>query len=310
MAGLAGCGSGGGPLPFSQFEPAAATAICHVEVLCRAYPDQATCMASAYPQPHFYETMGQDIASGKVIYDGAAARACIDTINEISSCARSTLAAIDLNPTCNKVFTGAVTAGGACFFNEECVGGGTCMIAGSCSSGQCCVGACGPPKVIVPLGGDCSSSGTSCATGTVCVSDAISGARSCQKPVVAGGTCTSSSVCAAGLYCDMGSTCQPLVPTGGACDPAMVESVDCDNSSDHCSNSTSLCTPRLPIGSPCVTTANLCVSYAACDQASGTCVQRPLVGAACSLTGPSCLAGSCDQTSGTCVLKPAAGVCS
>lgn len=310
MAGLAGCDSSGGPIPFSQFQTAAATAICHLGVLCRGYPDQATCMASEYPQPHLYDTLGQDIASGKVTYDGTLARTCIDAINGISSCTRSTLATIDLNPTCNKVFTGTVAAGGDCFFSEECIGEGTCLLASSCSSGQCCVGTCQPPKVIVPMGGDCSTSGQSCATGTVCVSDAMSGARICQKPVAAGGTCTSSSVCAAGLYCNMSSTCQPLAATGGACDPAMVGSMDCDNRADHCDSGTSLCTPRLAIGSPCVTTSNICVSYAACDATSGTCVQRPLVGAACAANGPSCMAGNCDQASATCVLKPTGGACS
>jgi hypothetical protein len=310
MAVLVGCDSSGDPIPFSQLQTAAVTAVCHVDVLCGSYPDQATCMASAYARPHFFDTLSQDVASGKVTYDGALARTCIDAIKGVSSCARSTLATVDVNVPCDKVFTGTVAAGGDCFFKEECVGGGACLTASSCSSGQCCVGTCQPPKVIVPLGGDCSTSAQSCATGTVCVSEATSGARTCQKPVAAGGTCTSSSVCAAGLYCDMGSTCQRLVATGGICNPAMVGSIDCDNQADHCDSVTSVCTPRLSLGSPCITIANICVSYAACDTASGTCVERPLVGAACSANGPSCLAGSCDQTSATCVLNPTAGACS
>jgi len=48
---------------------------------CRAFPDQATCPASRQVTPHDYDTLNQDIGSGKVVYDGAKARACFDAAN-------------------------------------------------------------------------------------------------------------------------------------------------------------------------------------------------------------------------------------
>ena len=87
---LVGCGSGDVPIPFPEFESTALTALCRLEVLCGTYLDSATCMTSEQTQPHLYDTLAQDIASGKVNYDGASARTCIDTINGVSSCNRNT----------------------------------------------------------------------------------------------------------------------------------------------------------------------------------------------------------------------------
>jgi hypothetical protein len=312
----AAVGCGGGAIPFPQFEPTALAAVCRLEVLCQAYPDQVTCMTSEQIEPHFYDTLGKDIAGGKVIYDGASARACVDAINGFSSCSRSAFATIDASPACSKIFTGTVATGGACFFGEECAGQGTCGSTSSCAIGQCCAGTCQAGSVTVQLGGDCSRAGTVCTAGTICLGNSgssplASTTQTCQNPVQAGGACANLNACAAGLYCDANSqTCKAQVATGGACDPSL-SSTDCESEADHCDATTMTCTPPLAIGSPCANSTQSCVSYATCDATSGTCIARPDVGAACDATnGPNCLGGTCDASSGSCMLEPIVGACS
>ena len=310
---VVGCGNDS--IPFPELQSSVVSAACRYDVLCQAYPDEATCRASAQTQPHLFDTLGADIASGKVIYDGVSARACVDGINSLSSCTRdafSTLAASAA--ACARVFTGTVGAGGTCFFSEECVGGGDCLTTGNCTTSyQCCAGTCQTPPTTVPAGGDCSttSSPSVCAAGTLCVVDP-SGSGTCRAPVGAGGTCSNSTICANGLYCDLATTqsCQPLVPTGGTCN-SQLGSQDCNGPQDVCDPNTSVCRPPLAVGAPCTNSSQTCVAYASCDATSGTCVERPAVGAACDATnGPSCLAGNCDTGSSTCVLPPSAGACS
>jgi hypothetical protein len=313
---VAGCDGSGGSIPFSELEPSAAAAFCHVDVLCGAYPDAATCMASLEAQPHFYDTLSQDISSGKVIYDGVHARECLDRYNGVSSCARSALATLNLDMTCNNssIFTGTVAAGGPCFFSEECAAGGTCRKTDTtCTSVQCCPGTCLAMPTPVAVGGDCSAVGATCVSGSSCVFDSATtpATETCQKPGAAGAPCVSIASCANPLYCDtMSGTCKSPVAEGGACDPAM-GSLGCDDGNDRCDPTTMLCTPRLAPRTACDPTNSGCVSYAACDATTSTCVELPLAGASCDATnGPSCLGGTCDATTSICTLTPAAGACS
>jgi|GEM_PF-2435290 len=315
LVAVAGCDGGDGPIPFSQFEPSAEQAVCHLFVLCGDFPDQATCLASEQVQPHYYETIAQDISSGKVVYDGARARTCLDAINALSSCNRSTRASIQrLDPTCSDIFTGTVAAGGGCFVSAECAGGGTCaQTQGTCTLNACCAGTC-LGSTSVALGGDCSIAGAVCASGTTCTFDSTSSTDTCQQLAGAGAPCantTYTSTCAAPFYCDPTSgTCKTPVATGGPCDPS-VGSQGCDSPKDQCDTTTSLCTPLPAPGSPCSAIDIACLSYATCDSTTNTCVERPGVGQPCDPTnGPSCLGGTCDPTSATCMLTPTGGACS
>ena len=310
---VVGCGSDA--LPFSELRSSVLAASCRYDVRCQNYPDQATCLASLQTQPHFFDTMVADVASGKVIYDGVAARACVDAINSLSSCPRNAFSMLDARTAvCNKVLTGTVAVGGACFFREECLGGGNCLTTGNCvSSYECCAGTCQTPPVSVPVGGDCSVYDPSvCPAGTSCLTDPTSGKSTCRVPVGAGGSCSSSPSCAAGLYCDvtLTQTCKPQIATGGTCNPSL-GAQDCSGPQDVCDSTTQTCTPPAAVGSPCGGAQPSCVGYATCDPTSLTCVEVPTVGAACDPTrGNSCLAGNCDATSATCVLPPSAGACS
>jgi hypothetical protein len=312
-SGGSGGGGSGGPIPFSQFEAAAEQAVCHLLVLCGEFPDEATCLASDQVKPHYYETLGQDITDGKVSYDGAKARSCIDMINGLASCDRTSVLEASLDTTCTTgIVTGTVAPGGSCFVNEECAGGSTCQKTdASCDSfSQCCVGTCVSP-LAVAAGGDCSVAGAACVSGTMCIVNGTTHAETCVTTGAAGASCGASMPCTYPFHCDATSgTCKAPAATGGACDPS-VGSVTCDSPKDYCSTTTMVCTTLLAVGSPCTQgTPSTCVSYAACDAATNTCLERPAVGAPCVATGPSCLGGSCDATTATCTLMPTGGACS
>jgi hypothetical protein len=314
---VAGCGSGsgGGSVPFSQFEPSAVQAVCHLLVLCGDFPDQATCVASEQTQPHYYETLGPDISSGKVIYDGTKAKTCLDAINAVSSCNRSTEANVVLSSACDGIFTGTVATGGGCFFGTECAGG-SCNATAACAPNQCCAGTCSA-STMVGLGGDCGVSGAICVSGTTCTFDTSTRTDTCQQLPGQGAPCgypNYASTCASPFYCDsVSGTCKAPVATGGPCDPTLGPE-GCDSVLDSCDPTTSVCTHLLPVGSTCGSPSVGCISYAVCDPTTLTCVERPGVGAACDpsyATGALCLGGAtCDPTTTTCTLQPTAGACS
>jgi hypothetical protein len=301
---------------FSQFEPSMEQGICRLDVLCGDFPDQATCLASRQVTPHHDDTLSQDVSSGKVLYDGVKARACLDVLNGVSSCHRTGAASYRLDPNCRTIFTGTVAVGGTCFFNEECADGGVCELtdASCASSAQCCPGTCVAVPPPTAAGGACPPFPATCAS-LICVLDP-DGTATCRTPVGVGASCRVSP-CMNTLYCDPSTwTCKAPVGTGGACNPALTSppsvSEDCDGVNDRCSAATSVCTPLLPVGSPCDPATNGCVTYATCDPTTSTCVERPTIGAACDPTGsgPACLGGSCDATTATCTLTPVAGACS
>ena len=312
VAATEGC-DGGGSIPYADFVPSVTAAACHQLVLCGNYPDQATCLASDQQKPHFYDTLGQDIAAGKVSYNGAKASICIQLMNAGSSC--SNLSALNIDAQCGTIFTGNVSVGGTCFFTEECVQDAACEKTDlTCDSfSQCCAGSClsvPPPSAV---GGDCTARAATCVSGTVCDIDSTGLTATCRMTVGPGAACSASAPCAYPLYCDpMSQTCKAPVVTGGACNP-ILDSEDCDNASDRCNAQTSVCTPLLPLGSACDPSTNGCMAYATCDLTTSTCIERPGVGAACDSKGggPSCLGGSCDATTGTCMLlTPVGGACS
>jgi len=312
---LVGC-DGGGSIPFSQFEPAFEQGVCHMLVLCGEFPDQATCLSSDHFEPHHYPTLGQDVSTGKLIYDGAKAQACINSYNALSSCNRKDVGNIAPDPDCHAIFTGTVAAGGACFLSAECAGGGTCEPPlGSCAPDQCCAGTCLAATPTVALGGDCTAAASVCVSGTVCTVDLTNGGETCQPFVGIGASCVYSineSVCASPLYCDSQSgVCKAPVATGGPCDPS-AGSLGCDILTDRCDRMTSVCTPPLAVGAACDPAASNCAAYATCDATTNSCVQSPAAGQACDPThGPPCLGDTttCDSTSATCLRMPAGAAC-
>ncbi len=300
-------------LPFSEFEPAAEQAVCHFLVLCGEFPDEATCLVSEQVQPHYYETLGSDISSRKVIYDGRRAKTCLDGVNGLTACNGTVISPLQsplpqLDPICNFIFTGTVAAGGACFFSEECANRGTCASTQGCLAGQCCAGAC-LTFTNIAEGGDCDIPNAVCPTGMTCAAKSTTGGYTCQRLPGAGAPCVYPSinigVCAKPFQCDPTTgTCKKPVATGGPCDPLWTA---CEDPLDRCDGMT--CTRLLAVGSPCGSSTVGCVNYAECDATTSTCVELPTVGAACDQNGPRCLGGTCDQTTTTCTLEPPGGAC-
>ena len=300
---------GGGPIPISQYVSLVLAAGCEYAVRCGEYPDVATCLSSQQVLPHYYDTLSADVADGKVAYDATQARSCVDLWSN-TPCTRTAFLNVPNFP-CDSVFTGTVAVGDTCFFQEECASR-VCQIDYTvCDRAQCCPGVCVAAPTVVGVGGDCTSSNTTCATAATCLPDANGVTETCQRTPVVGDPCVGTAVpCQYPLYCDPTSgTCQAPVDTGQACNPN-ANGLGCDEVADVCEPSTSVCT-RLPgPGQPCdPTDGGLCLIYERCDATTKTCVALPPVGQPCD-DNVGCLATNiCDQTSSTCVLTPTAGAC-
>jgi hypothetical protein len=308
--GFAGSG-GGGPISFSQYETLVLAAGCQNSVLCGDFPDVATCLSSQQVLPHYYDTLGADVADGKIGFDPAQAQACVDEWNSLP-CTRTASLKHPDDP-CDSVFTGTVAVGGTCYFDQECAAGSNCQIDyTNCSLSQCCPGTCAAIPAPVGAGSDCTLATVMCATGTTCTADANGLTATCQRTPAVGDPCTGAAVpCQYPLYCDPTSgTCKAPVDTGGACNPQL-NGLGCDEEADVCESATSVCTRMPAAGSPCdPIDGGTCLPDATCDTATGICAALPGVGQSCSDNLP-CLEGIiCDQTSSTCLLTPAAGACS
>lgn len=312
--GVLGCGGsgGGGPIPLADFHEQATLAICHRNVLCGELPDQASCAAADQEQPHFFASLPQLVAEGRLRYDGAKARSCLDQLNGLPSCARHLLNAPGL-ADCAQVLVGQVPDGGDCFFSDECQSHGSCVSAdSSCDSfTQCCAGTCATGFTSVPSGGDCSAASAVCVSGTACVPSTDGSSASCQPLNSTVGASCASVRCAQWLYCEPNTeTCQAPVAEGAACNPDL-NGLDCDDLRDRC-DSSGHCSPRLAVGAACSTAQNACVGWATCDATTSTCVPLPRAGDSCvpPALGPACLGGvACDPTTSVCTLTPVDGSC-
>ena len=295
-----GCDDGG--IPYSQYWYAHYGATCHFLVDCGDEPDQATCLSEWQPGGPYPDTLDQDVAAGRIIYDGAAARACVDAMNA-KTCKLTD--AVD-DSACDRVFVGTVESGGGCFLSEECADQGHCSGAGLCPSQSCCPGGtCQSAMLAVQVGGQCAPyEQPNCAPGLACVVPVESYYGTCQQRVGAGGSCAGQLPCAPGLYCDVTETCNTVSATGTPCGA-------CDDPKDYCDRNTGICTPLPGPGSPCSSPDLLCIHYAYCDSATDTCVTPPTPGQPCDPNGTPCVDSTCNATSETCVLVPLQrGACS
>ena len=309
----AGCSgsSGSGPIALADFHAAGMKAACHLNVFCGRSPDQATCLASAQEEPHFFVSLQALVAAGRIQYDGLKARTCLDEYDALTTCDRHVVNAPSFAAMCDEVLVGLVPEGGACFFDDECQNRGSCSGKTGCDDAfaECCAGTCTAGATVVPAGGDCSAPPANCEEGTTCVTSS-GGLATCVPLAVTVGASCASIACASSLICDAQTkTCRLPSPEGGACTPGL-NGLDCDDAHDFC-DPTGHCTARLAIGAPCTRAAQACVGWAACDATTSTCVALPLVGQPCA-SGDSplaCLGGvRCDPT-GICALLPVGASC-
>ena len=258
------------------------------------------------------------IAAGRVQYDAVKAKSCADALAApFAVCWGADAAQRGPAPSpadCQRVFTGAVADGAACYLGAECA-------SGECAFGKgVCPGACAKT---LPSGADCTGAGA-CARGLICGQDA----GTCQAPGAAGATCVDSSECQAGLRCAQSHCALPLT-AGASCAPPNGGEDPCGNDL-YCPGNN--CQPRVDTGVACTTPATplqlasrqckgnqMCVGATRDSKgnllSSGHCGAPEDVGSACirpvnGVSSPlsvGCYIGLvCDPASSRCALAPRA----
>jgi hypothetical protein len=305
---VAGCGGGSGAsIPLADLGARLVDAICTREVRCGVYPDKATCVAASGDLLDEGQVTS-DVDSGKTLYDGKAAADCLagyDSPSGYGSCSNSVVLSSPGVKACGKALTGTLMIGAACLNSEVCASG-TCDRAACTTGVACCTGVCAAAKTTVAIGDDCSSATVTCPDGSFCQGTPSTG-MTCVAKIAAGQPCTNLTDCAPGTLCVSDATtgagiCGTLPTRGQSCMAVQF----CDAATDYCNTTTGLCTARVTPGGACPM-MNECVAYATCNTTTtATCVAQGSVGAAC-LVAADCLSGNC--AAGSCAVPPAATVC-
>lgn len=288
-----------GPVPIALGAALAelSGARCEYLVRCGFALDQATCLD--YQLDTGLLQLVADVSWGRVGYDPAAARACVDQVRALS-CDVLDAEAEALEATCKAVFGAKVPESGECFLSAECLGEMECDFTG-CDQ-TCCPGVCTPPVPRAPIGADCST--TPCVKGAFC--EDIDMVQTCAAQVDNGAPCSSPDACKDGARCDQDSgSCYILSREGETCNAA-ISAGGCLGSTNWCDPAQSKCV-RLPgAGQPCAGENGACLPYATCNGTS--CVVRPRDEEACVDDGPACLSGlSC--TDGFCPARRHVAAC-
>jgi hypothetical protein len=227
--------------------------------------------------------------AGRLSFDGSQATACLGSPWPLAC--RQGLLAPTPPPSCAAVFTAAIGDGGACYLNEECLGG-LCVTGSSCP-GYCQAAAAAP---LSDGGGELCP----CAAGLTCAQGL------CWAGAAGGAACKSAFDCQPGFYCSPshGSTCQPQVGQCEACTENLIESQDAWSGQ---------CQPGLFCGGLFAIDGGLSPNALV----PGVCVTPRAEGAPCvsvitpaELNGPvtGCLPGL-DCIGGVCALPPSQGPC-
>lgn len=298
------CG-GGDPTPAS-FPAAFSQAVNGPQARCRR-------LASYFDQRDVADTRGlyepdlqRAVKAGRVRFDPAQARVCLDGMNA-RGCDRPSAATA---AACRAAVTGLVATGSPCFWLYECA-------QGICIPGKSGCPATCPP--VVPEGGQCPGDGqANCdeRKGLRCI------AGTCSQLHADGNGCTTISDCAPGFFCAGGASCAPLrnelasceaneecatglycqlTSAGGLCRKKVVQGKPCGEDDAHAPSAASECDDGLVCtgfvakkGSP---TPGTCSPF---SDAGGPCVAADITGCAAELL---CNAGRCE-------LPPTSGPCS
>jgi hypothetical protein len=241
------------------------------------------------------------LATAHLSFDPAHASACL---NETE-----TLACWQASPSCAKVFTGKVPAGGSCSdvaLVSECEHGSHCEALAQCP------GTCSAPAG--ELGDDCGGPADLACDGRLSCDPTLG---KCILAGVPGASCSTDQPCREGLLCEgsdgpisllqidgavMSGTCV-FKPETGPC----YFSYEC--ATHHCAgtspltNSPGSCMPPKALGDSCIPGASECTPGTYCN-ADQRCANLPTLGQSCADSawqGPPCLTGYCDPSSSTCV---------
>lgn len=282
-------------------------ALCSAYVRCGLAKSATLCFEQTNPYlATQVDSLAPLIEAGKVEYDGAKARLCVDAIARLS-CDSEFLG--DLPRECQLVHEGQAAIGAGCE-TLECVPSAWCSpkSSGSPPPPGSCRGVC---KARVPAGGSATAS-SQCETGlvlmdSVCVTPAAEGAtckelvfpptcaaglrcaadtKTCKKLKLEGESCDSTSLCSGYRVCARGSCTKP----GDLADACTASGCKLDFTCDT-SKAIPVCSERFGAGATCPK-GNECNFGLRCLKAqasSATTCQQP--GAA----GQACVFGGCGK---------------
>jgi hypothetical protein len=270
-------GGSSGPVQSQNFGSVYASTFCSSIAGCcttAGYPADTTSCNSTL-RPTIEALTKVYVSNPKIMYDAAAAGACVEAYRiALTACTDEALSK-QLNAACDGVFRGTVAPGGACSSTQECApspaGSVTCdtgvcgLSDGSISSdvhakaGEACNATCS---------GDTNSYGCSGSTTMT-----IPGAGNCWVED--------------GLYCGSSSACEVAPKIGQPCG-----SYTYCEAAAHCDNGS--CVADSASG-PC-SSSDACLAPSYCDLSSptGSCVPRKVNGAACN-SSDECSGGECEQ---------------
>lgn len=208
--------------------------------------------------PTLYEA---SIEAGKIRYDGARARRCIDAM-AATPCSGSVLA-VASNEDCQGMFEGLVPVGGACG-PRECVPSAYCTTeAGGAECPGTCVARvsegveaksaamCEFPLTLVD--GRCAKrrkEGEACQGSSMCESLSCGGDLVCKTPGIKGEACSVTAPCGALLPCIDG-VCRTPAGVGEACEKSLLLPCQVDLHCDQGTSGAGTCRELLTEGQAC-----------------------------------------------------------
>ena len=211
-----------------------------------------------------FATVESSLAANRVTFNPSLMNDCLKSLLPTGDVCATVDTMLPWTAACKMTpFTGNVADGSMCFYTFECAGTGPST--SFCAPDQTC-------KALPTNGMPCSTEG--CAAGNYCDPTAT-----CKPLQSMGGTCTSTTECATGLFCDTTTgpgTCEMLLAGGDAC----TSSAACESNE---------CLPGT-----CSGTTQECFTSANCE---GTCTTGPLTGDFC-VTDQNC-EGHCSVTTTT-----------
>jgi hypothetical protein len=311
------------PLDKTDLQSAFVDAQCTHLVSCGVFPDSNACHRAYTGYIFAVEpTKFAAIDAGKILYDGVAARECIDSY-ATASCDRTQQSARVSPDACDHVVEGTLDAGVSCVLDDECVSKKcdipVCVV-------ECCSGFCasGSAPTRAPVGGSCLSA--ACAAGSYC--DLTS--ETCAPLVAKSGSCQQDYQCAYGLACFNGS-CAPPPTLGQACTglrscrdigtvcnqtsmqciadglPAAACASSADCSPFYRCDATGHCAEGSGLGGSCTTSSDCFLDQTFCaiptGQTTGSCASSQADGGTCT-ADRDCAAGHCDETTSLCAAAP------
>lgn len=289
LVAAAGCGIDS----YSSFRDQLATRWCERQIRCGQVGGTESQQRCSVPDPlaltvHGSVDVPSAIAARRLIFHPDNAAECLDAVKHAPCDARQS--ADDFVRHCHGVVTPAVATGGACWGDDECVGG-RCV---NPACGGVCTAYAAPGGACVPTGGTpdvtCDPSVHFCA-----------GNGTCEHRQQPGAACTADEQCIFDFVCAAGKCNDaPRVAQGNACAPDMLPCQD----GLYC-NESGLCVPLAAAGQACAR-PNACQAGLFC--LGGACTAWLDVGGACSAgTGgaasgcpstQSCTAGACAPVAG------------